>query len=119
MTDTPPEANLVHVDSTHEFHRGMYKTLDLLKIETITGPVFFIVEGCSKMESDALNMRYFYEEHTCPTNFCRVEAIFTPTDNDPHEVFEYVRSVWMPKRYIEDSNRDAILRELFPETLQP
>ena len=35
--------------------------------------------------------RYFYEEHTCPTNwFSEVEQISVGDDTDPHGLFEFV-----------------------------
>ena len=35
--------------------------------------------------------KYFYEEHTCPTNWFRdVEQISVNGDNDPHGLFEFV-----------------------------
>ena len=44
----------------------------------------------------------------------------TQVDDDPHGVFEYVRSVWMPAAFdgeaANPSDDDEILRALFPET---
>jgi hypothetical protein len=37
------------------------------------------------------NERYFYNEHTCPTNWLRdIEQIEFEGDRDPHGVFEFV-----------------------------
>jgi hypothetical protein len=37
------------------------------------------------------NTRYFYNEHTCPTNWLRdIEQIEFEGDHDPHGVFEFV-----------------------------
>lgn len=37
------------------------------------------------------NQRYFYNEHTCPTNWVReIEEIEFQGDRDPHGVFEFV-----------------------------
>jgi len=33
--------------------------------------------------------RYFYEEHTCPTNFVRVKQFLIDGDDDPHGIFEF------------------------------
>lgn len=45
-------------------------------------------------EETADNKRYYYEEHTCPTNFMRgVERIIYDGDFDPHGIFKYVRHV--------------------------
>lgn len=37
------------------------------------------------------HQRYYYNEHTCPTNWFRnVEEIIFQKDKDPHGVFEFV-----------------------------
>lgn len=116
MSERPP----VHCGS--DKHPDMFKTLNLLRLNLVEGPLFFIVEGVAPFKGDAADLdgEYFYEEHTCPTNFIPIEAIFTPTDDDPHGAFEYVRSVWMPADYEERRDdcgeQDAMLREIFPET---
>lgn len=98
-----------------------FKTLDLLKLYDSEGaPVFFIVDGLGDPgEENPLDDSYLYDEHACPTNFIRIEAIFTREEDDPHGIFDYVRSVWMPSAYLENpSDSDSILRKLFPETWQ-
>lgn len=38
------------------------------------------------------NTRYYYEEHTCPTNFLGVEEVITDDgDHDPHGIFKFVK----------------------------
>jgi hypothetical protein len=116
-------ALLVPVDSKHEFHTDMFKTLDLLSLTTTDGPIYFIIQGCAKFcEISELNERheYFYEEGQCPTNFIRIEAIFTPNDDDPHGLFTFIRSVWLTTDYLDaESNGrpDEWLRQAFPETI--
>jgi hypothetical protein len=40
------------------------------------------------------HQRYFYDEHTCPTNYLsQVEMISFEGSNDPHGVFEFVSVV--------------------------
>lgn len=114
---------MVHVDSKHPAHRGMFKTLVLLKLETIhAGPVYFIVESCATFDNlDEQKERdeYFYEEGQCPTNFVQAEAIFTHDDDDPHGLFEHVRTVWLTEDYVtanDNGDGDAWLRDTFPET---
>lgn len=55
------------------------------------GPLYVEVEGVefSDVQGDK---RYFYEEHTCATNFLRVaEQIFTVDgETDPHGMFEFI-----------------------------
>lgn len=37
------------------------------------------------------NQRYFYDQHTCPTNWVsQIEAIIFEGDDDPHGVFKFV-----------------------------
>jgi len=110
---------LVHCDSDHPFHKSLYKTLNLLRLFDREGTsVYFVVEGVADISKDDLNDSYFFDEHSCPTNYVPVEAIMTPTDNDPHGVFDYIVTRWMPKAYVKAmscGDRDAFLRELFPE----
>lgn len=134
-----PGEHEVHTDSEHD----LWRTLVLLAIDTAEGvPVYFIVEGLAgtgdikEMEE---HERYFYEEHTCPTNFVGphgkdsegygVVALYHGGDRDPHGVFRYVRAVWMPRRYVNAKslaeqrghnvgpNPEDIIEELFPELL--
>lgn len=111
----------VKCDSTHEFHSNLYKTLDLLRLYEKDGsPVYFIVQGLGSVDremTDPLDNSYTYNEHSCPTNYIPVMAIFTKDEDDPHGVFEYVRSAWYPAE-MDATNADdnAIMRELFPET---
>jgi hypothetical protein len=47
-------------------------------------------EDESKEEYEG-HQQYFYDEHTCPTNFMsQVEQIIFDGDTDPHGVFEFV-----------------------------
>ena len=116
VIDIRPDV-LVPVDSKHPLHADMFKTLDLLKIETVNGPLYFVVEGCSKFCPKAeleSGHRFFYEEHTCPINFTRVEAICFGGNMDPHGVFEFVASEWMTTDYDAD-NQDEYLASIFPQ----
>lgn len=37
------------------------------------------------------HMQYFYDEHTCPTNWTsEIEEISVGADHDPHGIFEFV-----------------------------
>jgi hypothetical protein len=47
-------------------------------------------QGLSQEEYES-DERYFYNEHTCPTNWLRdIEQIEFEGDTDPHGVFEFV-----------------------------
>jgi hypothetical protein len=110
----------IPVDSPH--HPGMYKTVALLSADMAGRRVFFMIEDCaSDCPDDELQSvgRYFYEEHSCPTNFIPVEEIFTATEGDPHGLFKHVRSVWMTPEYLEakdGGDMDSWIRATFPES---
>ena len=74
------------------------KVWDVLVLQPQTKPVYFIVDAKDysrkpgELCSD--NKSYFYDEHTCPTNWIRnVERIVIEADTDPHGLFEFVESV--------------------------
>lgn len=110
-------SNMVHTESTHDSHKGMYKTLNLFYLDTVNGKVWFVSEGVTQLEKgdeiDPLDASYFYNEHTCPTNFIRCEAIVHDGNIDEHGVFTYVRSLWMTKNYAEDN--EGWIAKNFPE----
>lgn len=118
---------MVHREIDHSIHRSMYETLVLLKIETATAPVYFVIEGLGKVENwdhpQIINdlqekAAYFYEEHTCPTNFIRIPMIFHNGDQDPHGVFDFVEAVWMTPEYLEAMENgweDDYLAAVFPQ----
>lgn len=41
------------------------------------------------------HQKYYFEEHTCPTNVVPVECIIDGNDHDPHGIFEFV--AWKPR----------------------
>ena len=116
----------VSCDSSHEFHSHLYKTMDLLRLYQKSGePVYFIVQGLASIKPEDAEWRqpldnsYTYDEHSCPTNYIPVEAVYTTYEDDPHGVFEYVRSAWYPAAMDETgADTDAIMRGLFPETME-
>ncbi len=61
-----------------------------------TRPVTVIVEGMSFHPDDEPDgfverQRYYYEEHTCPSNFLGVEKVMDDSgDEDPHGIFSFV-----------------------------
>jgi hypothetical protein len=98
-------------------HSEMFKTLNLFSLDTKKGLVYFVTEGVSTFEPDddlQSKQKYFYEEHTCPTNFIRCELISFRGDMDPHGVFDHVRTIWMTPDY-DKENGESYFREHFPE----
>jgi hypothetical protein len=117
---TIPSEGLVPVDNDHSAHANMFKTLNLLCIEPKHGAtIYFIVEGCAEfgtLDEVRAHNQYYYDEHSCPTNYIPVEAIFWGNDDDPHGVFEYVDTVWMPHGYdgIDPNDERELFIKLFP-----
>jgi hypothetical protein len=112
---------MVSSGSTHSFHSNLRKTLSLLSIQRATigmGPIYFVVEGLSEwpLSLDEMNQhqKYFYEQHTCPTNFIRIPLIAVDGDVDPHGIFEFVEAVWMMDEY-DSADCDEYLCEVFPQ----
>ena len=71
------------------------KTLVTLRSDA---PVTLIVEGM-RLENDSKpddweNDSFFYDEHTCPTNYLTevVKVIAEDGDEDPHGIFAYVKT---------------------------
>lgn len=64
----------------------------LLRLPPQDRPVYFAVSSRRYEPTyDDAHHRYFYEEHTCPTNWLRdVFAIQAGSDSDPHGLFEFV-----------------------------
>ncbi len=136
MTDkhTPPVSAGPNLDFLvpcgSDAHTGMFKTLDLLVIDMAVGdgdslPLYFVVEGVAVFDdTEKMNSHheYFYEEHTCPTNFIRIPLISVDGDHDPHGVFRFVRSVWMTPEYVmaeELGGELDYLLSAFPELTPP
>lgn len=96
-------------------------TLALLRLDTATGPFWFIVEGMRFTHSRPLvseqeDDRFFYEEHSCPTNWLKPLMVAHRGDTDPHGVIQFVRAVDKPASLPNDSNdEDLMLEQLFPE----
>ena len=69
-----------------------------------SGPVTLLVEGMVLLPADAddeeSSQRYFYDDHTCPTNYLPsvVKVIDAEGDEDPHGVFAFVSiEPWKPE----------------------
>jgi hypothetical protein len=86
--------------------------LDLLVVPPSDKPIYLVVK--TKRYSDDDGLAYFYNEHTCPTNWIGdVEAIIFEGDSDPHGVAQFVRRVDLPSSV--DDVDDLDLPSLFPE----
>lgn len=86
-------------------------------------PVFFVfdckryrtVDDEEQQSSDA----FFYEEHSCPTNWLRnCVAVIENGDTDPHGFLEFVRSIDITKEQkeiLDEGQNDHDLFDMFPE----
>ena len=62
------------------------------------------------------NDEYFYNEHTCPTNYMQdVEAVIYEKDADPHGVFEWVATIDKPEDWDYGPEEFEEWCALFPE----
>ena len=82
-----------------EPHGGrVVQTLVTLRREPGDGPITLLVRGIQVLdhdeEFDPERDDYFYNEHTCPTNYlAKVEKVIAPDgDEDPHGVFRWVKT---------------------------
>jgi hypothetical protein len=102
-----------------ENQRARYsKRLILLRVDR---PCFFVVEGNAYFskptdtEEDAVShATYYYDEHTCPTNWTdNIVAVIQDGDDDPHGFARFVRMVESVEDY-DDCDFHG-WEELFPE----
>lgn len=106
--------------NNHSFTRSMA----LLKLDTVNGPIFFVMDHkryrSVEVETDEDNQghqRYFFEEHSCPTNWLReCVAVIKNGDPDPHGVLSFMRAVDVPEDFDEDD--DSQWPTLFPEAFE-
>lgn len=74
------------------------ETLDLLVLEPQDKPVYFVIRGMGFRKigevTDFENKEFFYESHSCPTNWLRdIERLVIEDDDDPHGLLRFVRSI--------------------------
>lgn len=71
-------------------------------------PIFLVTQGMvfeKNGKIDYSNQEYFYEQHTCPTNFLRADML-VGDDTDPHGIFRYLETVAMPDDWRERDARE-------------
>lgn len=89
------------------------KSLVLLK----NGDIGLVVEGLVFNGDLSNNNEYFYNEHTCPTNYMkRVKEVFDlkNDDTDPHGIFEYVKTLPWDSN-INECNNSELTEKLLRE----
>jgi len=112
--DSPRKEDLISTENPHYPYN--FKTLVLLQI----ADVYFVTQGLGTFgDSDMIhNAEYFYNEHTCPTNFASsFEFIVQGGNFDPHGCFQFVDMVWMTAEYaaMEEDDKIDWLNEVFPQ----
>jgi hypothetical protein len=92
----------------------------LLRARTWDGdPLYFVLRTYRYGSNwDEGAFEYFYNEHTCPTNYLGVEAVIAHGDDDPHGALEFVAAVDVPAVDSDESDEDMSFdewREVFPQ----
>lgn len=69
-----------------------YRQYVKLEIPPQTHPITLVVQGVRfEAKEDVSHTRYYYEEHTCPTNYFRdVLEIYLGNERDPHGLAKYL-----------------------------
>lgn len=94
--------------------RRKIDTLDLLMIPARAEPVYLVLNSWRWEGDEDHGKEYFYEEHTCPTNWTdQIEAFILDGDADPHGVAQFVRTVDAPEE--PDGGEEYDFQMLFPE----
>ncbi len=112
--------SVVEITKDEQSKRAFTRSMALLKLEGKEGPVFFVMDhnrywdGPESDEENQSHQRYFFEEHSCPTNWLNeCVAVIENGDADPHGFLSFVRAVDVPKDFDEDD--DGQWPILFPE----
>lgn len=100
-------------------------TLVLLEYPPSDKPLRFLIEGMRFVDKKDLSRhpeyggpRYFYEEHSCPTNWLKhCTMVAFDGDTDPHGFLRYVRDIDRPDLPENCMDEDEALRQMFPEML--
>lgn len=103
-------------------------TFNVLVLKPQAKPVYFVVEGM-RFEGGSLavddqheSSRYFYEEHSCPTNWLQPVMVFHDGDADPHGLLEFVKGVdattLPPDQSWGPNDRDAEMVDLIQQSAE-
>ncbi len=112
-----PDLTVKELKATGEY---LEKAIVLLR----NGSVGLVVEGMTfhcPGKRDDHSHDYFYNEHTCPTNYMRYVCAVVDLeakDTDPHGIFQYVTTLpWDEKA--KECNNDEFLQSLIPYFTDP
>jgi hypothetical protein len=113
------KANEVTVERVGDGTPKYRRALALLRFDGKDGPVYFVMNRRYHTPGEPDEQfqsyeQYFFEEHSCPTNWLRnCEVVICDGDQDPHGFLKHVRSVEVSDDFDTD-DPDAIMN-LFPE----
>lgn len=115
--NAPGDVTIMKVE---DWKRRSTRSMALLKFDGKDGPVFFVMDHDrywdGENESDEENQghqKYFFEEHSCPTNWLdECVAVIEDGNDDPHGFLEFVRAADVPQDFDVDHAEWATL---FPE----
>jgi predicted RNA-binding Zn-ribbon protein involved in translation (DUF1610 family) len=94
--------------------------LHVLALRPRAHPVFAVISArdYGRKEKPFDGAEYFYNEHTCPTNWTSdIEMLIDDGDGDPHGVFEYVESVDLPPD-MSPEDMDEFIHKSFPHLFE-
>ncbi len=115
-----PASSMFYVTNIKECQKPM-KGFMLLRLapSKVDSPVWFVVEetlhfnyGPDDIAKKINSLKYGVEEHGCPVNYVRFEAIINDHDEDPHGIFQFVDFKVPPADW--DTNT-CVWGELFPQ----
>lgn len=112
----PDPTFVERTESNHPAHSKLLNTLNLLSIQLEDGSkLYLVVQGLSEWcPYDELqeHSRFYYEEHTCPTNYVggRVLMLQHLKDSDPHGIFKFEEAIWK----IGEIQDEKYLNSVFP-----
>lgn len=106
-------------------------TYDVLVLRPQEKPVYFVVEGMrfegerwqNADEDESASKQFFYEEHSCPTNWLEPEMVYFDGDTDPHGLIEFVATrdadTFPPVEDTGPNDHDAALVEFIQRNDSP
>jgi hypothetical protein len=130
------DGELVVSKNTNPKATKMIRTWDLVQVITEDGKRLRLLLSGMRWEPQgypevaelvAYNKAYWYNEHTCPTNWTNdIVAMIEEDDEDPHGVFQFVATVDQDKAIMKlphevscHGDEEVDLQKTFPEHFKP
>lgn len=96
-------------------------TMDVLILRPQDKPIYFVVKGMRFEPRDSpvtedTGKKFFYESHSCPTNWLQPVLMYHDGSDDPHGLIEYVATVDLaalpPNETVSPNAHEAALVEI-------